>query len=87
MLTLHHFHILMMIDVPAAMAGGFFGDLPTFTPEIALADVMIVRDSDARAVAKISPEGKAELQPGGGVSGRLPRNSPRATVISDLRKC
>ena len=46
-------------DVPEAR--------PAFAPQVSLADVVVIRDGDARAIAENLTEREAEFQPCGGV--------------------
>jgi hypothetical protein len=67
LLALDHFHILVMEKVATVIAGLCLGDFAIFSPEIALADVVVIGDGDAGAIPKYLAEGEAKLEPCGSV--------------------
>ena len=67
LLPLHHIHILRSIEIASCRSGRSFGNFSAFSPEIGLADVVVVRDRDRGAVLCQLAIAKAPFDPAGGV--------------------
>ncbi len=69
LLALNHVDVFGSVEISTAGSGGGGGFDAFFTPEVCLADVVIVRDGDGGAVTHDVAELHAELEPAGGVLG------------------
>ena len=69
LLTLDHVHIGDRIEVAAVSHAGDGGQLTTLAPEVGVADVMVVRNTNRRAILHHVTELQTELDPTRGVLG------------------
>ena len=69
LLALHHVDVFGRIKISATWARGIGGFDAVFTPEVGLADIVVIRNGDGRSVAHDIAELHTELKPAGGVLG------------------
>ena len=67
LLALNHLDVFVVEKITAAVSGRHGRDFAVLTPEIALADVVVVGDGNAGPAAEDFFEGETELQPRRGV--------------------
>ena len=69
LLTLDHVHVSDRVEIAAVSHAGDGGQLATLTPEVGVADVMVVRNTNRRAILHHVAKLQTELNPAGGVLG------------------